>query len=156
MKKQLTIILAGIFVIMQFFRPESNLSNDQTYHISKQYKLPSEVERLLKLDCYDCHSNYTNYTWPYKLQPTAWWMSGHVREGKKHLNFSAFTALSPEEQRKKFDAITEMVTAKEMPLPSYSYVGFHRQTANITDAERQTLVNWANTEMDTLDARLQK
>jgi hypothetical protein len=39
-----------------------------------------------------------------------------------------------------------MVESKEMPLPSYTYLGLHPE-ANLTDADRTVLVEWAKEQM---------
>ena len=44
-----------------------------------------------------------------------------------------------------------MVEHKEMPLPSYTRLGLHPK-GNLTDAQCQTLINWAKAQMDTLQA----
>jgi hypothetical protein len=46
----------------------------------------------------------------------------------------------------------EQVEEKKMPIPSYTYLGLHPE-AKLSDTQRQTLVNWAKAQMDTLRAR---
>ena len=45
----------------------------------------------------------------------------------------------------------ETVEEKEMPDEAYTLFGLHKE-ANLTDAQRATLVNWARTQMDTIKA----
>lgn len=151
MKKVLFILIA-ILVIIQFFRPEKNQSNDETYGIHTKYPVPEDVKSILKVACNDCHSNYTIYPWYANIQPVAWWLANHVNDGKRHLNFSSFTQAKIAVQNHKFEEIIEMVKEKEMPLPSYTWLGLH-SGANISDAQRQTLVNWAQAQMDALKAQ---
>ena len=54
-------------------------------------------------------------------------------------------------QNHKFEEIAETVKEGEMPLPSYTWLGLH-SNANLTDAQRKTLVAWAQAQMDTLKA----
>lgn len=151
MVKKIGIGLAALFALIQFIRPAENNSNDQTQSISTKYNVPKDVENILKTACYDCHSNNTTYPWYAKVQPVLWWLDHHIDEGKREVNFSAFTAKRLAIQNKKFKEIAEQVEKKEMPLPSYTNFGFHAD-ANLTDAQRQTLIQWAKAQMDTLKA----
>lgn len=151
MLKKILLGLLAVLVIMQFIRPEKNDSNDQQNHVSTKYEVPAEVATILKGACDDCHSNKTEYPWYANVQPAAWWLAGHVEDGKRHLNFSDFTSRKIAVQNHKFEEVVEMVEEKEMPLPSYTYMGLHPE-AKLTDQQRQTLVNWAKAQMDTLKA----
>jgi hypothetical protein len=151
MKKKILIVLAIAFAAIQFIRPEKNNSDDQLFHLSKNYDVPTDVASILEKVCYDCHSNQTNYTWPFNIQPVAWWMAHHVEEGKRHLNFSDFTTRRIAVQNHKFEEIIETVKRKSMPLPSYYYLGMHSDRPT-SDAQREILVNWAKAQMDTLKA----
>ncbi|NUO02789.1 MAG: heme-binding domain-containing protein [Saprospiraceae bacterium] len=151
MLKKIFLGLAAVLVIIQFIRPEKNDSNDQQAHVSTKYDVPAEVATILKGACDDCHSNKTEYPWYANVQPVAWWLAGHVEDGKRHLNFSTFTTRKIAVQNHKFEEVVEMVEQKEMPLSSYTWMGLHPE-ANLTDAQRQVLVNWAKAQMDTLKA----
>ena len=140
-----------ILFVVQFIRPTKNNSNDNTHHISTKYRVPSEVDTILKVACYDCHSNNTAYPWYSNLQPAAWFLSNHVKDGKKHLNFSEFTKLSIAIQNHKLEEIIEEVEEKEMPLASYTYVGLHAN-AKLNDEQRLTLNTWAREQINYLKA----
>jgi hypothetical protein len=152
MKKKIFLGLVAALVIIQFFPIEKNQSDDQLYAVSKKYEVPENVEAILKVACYDCHSNKTEYPWYSKVQPAAWWLAHHVDEGKRELNFSNFVTRPVAVQNHKFEEIAEQVEKKEMPLPSYTYLGLHKE-ANLTDDQRKTLVNWAHAQMDSLKAQ---
>jgi hypothetical protein len=140
-----------ILFVVQFIRPTKNNSNDNTHHISTKYRVPAEVDTILKVACYDCHSNNTAYPWYSNLQPAAWFLSNHVKDGKKHLNFSEFTKLSIAIQNHKLEEIIEEVEEKEMPLASYTYVGLHAN-AKLNDEQRLTLNTWAREQINYLKA----
>ncbi len=144
-KKIVTLLLIGLIVI-QFFRPDKNDSDDQTNALANMYPVPEDVNQLLVVSCNDCHSNKTVYPWYSEIQPIAWWLDGHVVEGKSHLNFSDFTKLPIAVQNHKFEEIIEMVEDKEMPLPSYTNMGLHKE-ANLSTEQRSLLVNWAKGQM---------
>ncbi len=153
MKKYIKPILLGLLAILllaQFIRPEKNLSNDLTHDISKKYPVPDDVQAILKVACNDCHSNYTVYPWYAEVQPVASWLAHHVDEGKRELNFSKFTTWRVAVQNHKFEEIIEMVNENEMPLASYTWI--HRD-AILTENQKQTLVRWAQANMDSLKAQ---
>ena len=151
MIKKILLALLVIFLLIQFFRPEKNLSDDRTNDISRKYTIPPDVSDLLENACYNCHSNKTDYPWYSNVQPVAWWLGNHVKEGKQHLNFSNFTTRRIAIQNKKFEEIAELVKEKEMPLPSYTWMGLHPE-AKLTEADRQKIIVWAEAQMDTLAA----
>lgn len=152
MKKYVKPLLLGLLAILalaQFYRPERNLSNDQSHHISAKYPVPAEVNAILEVACNDCHSNLTRYPWYANVQPVASWLAHHVDEGKRELNFSTFTQRKVAVQNHKLEEIIEMVKEGEMPLGSYTWT--HRD-AVLSDAQKQLLVQWAEACMDTLKA----
>ena len=146
MIKKILIVLAIAFIAIQFFQPEKNDTNDLTYDISTKYQVPDDVNHLLKVSCNDCHSNKTEYPWYANVQPVAWWLNDHVVDGKRHLNFSTFTKLPIAVQNHKFEETIEMVENKEMPLESYTNFGLHAE-ANLTDAQRDLIMDWAKEQM---------
>lgn len=150
MKKYLRptlLTLLAVLLLMQFYRPARNQSNDQTHHVSTKYPVPQEVEAILQSACYDCHSNYTRYPWYANVQPVASWLAGHVNEGTKHLNFSAWTNRRAAVQNHKFEEIIESQETQWMPLKSYTWT---HHDAQLTDQQRETLKAWAKANMDSL------
>jgi hypothetical protein len=85
------------------------------------------------------------------VQPVAWWLDSHVTDGKKHLNFSEFTNRPIAIQNHKWEEIIEMLEKKEMPLESYTYLGLHSE-ADLTDDQREAVINWAKSQMEYLKA----
>jgi len=151
MIKKILIGLLVVLVVIQFIRPEKNVSNDETYGMATKYVVAAEVSEILKVSCNDCHSNQTRYPWYAKVQPVAWWLDNHVTDGKKHLNFSEFTKMPIAIQNHKFEETVEMVEKLEMPLPSYTYLGLHKE-AKLTDDQRKIVIDWANAQMENLKA----
>jgi len=151
MKKKLVIALLVLLVAIQFFRPEKNLSDDNTYGIAQRYPVPENVATILKVACNDCHSNKTVYPWYAEIQPLGWWLAGHVNDGKRHLNFSEYTNKPLPRQFHKFEETIEMVNEGEMPLASYTWMGLHAG-AKLTDEQKKILMDWAQAQIDTLKA----
>jgi hypothetical protein len=149
MKKKIFYGLGVIFLLAQFLRPEKNLSDDQTHAISTKYPVPDSVAAILKVACNDCHSNKTTYPWYAEIQPVAWWLSDHVKDGKRHFNLSDFTTRRIAFQNHKLEEMIEQIEKGEMPLPSYTNFGLHSE-AKLTAQQKRILVSWAKTQMDSL------
>jgi hypothetical protein len=146
MIKKITFAVIVILVAIQFIPMGKNESGTKTFDISQNYQVPDHVNTILQGACNDCHSNMTKYPWYSNVQPVGFWLNHHTNEGKEHLNFSEFTSLPLRVQNHKFEEIVEMVEEKEMPLPSYTYMGLHPE-ANLSDANRKVLVDWAKEQM---------
>ncbi len=152
MKKYLKtglIALATILVLGQFIRPEKNLSADINNDITKAFIVPDSIQNILKTSCYDCHSNKTVYPWYAEVQPVAWWLSDHVGEGKREVNFNEFASYKPRRQFKKFTEIIEQEEEDEMPLKSYTII--HRN-AVMSPEKKAQLIAWAQAMKDTMSA----
>lgn len=142
MGKKILYGLLAVLVIMQFIRPERNVSEIPSANdIRVQYPMPANVESILKRACYDCHSNNTNYPWYTNIQPIGWWMQHHVDEGKAELDFSEFATYSPKKADHKLEEVVEMVEEKEMPLESYTWI---HKDAVLSAEEIEIVTQWAN------------
>lgn len=131
----------AVWVIIQFIRPEKNLGEIYTdNHIAKVVSVPSGIDTILQMSCYDCHSNQTRYPWYIHVEPVGWWLSDHINEGKRELNFSEFRTYKLKKQLKKLKSIASQVKKKEMPLPSYLWL---HGDAKLTDEQVQALSEWA-------------
>ena len=150
MVKKVLIGLGIALLIIQFFQPEKNESNDLTYDIATKYQVPDDVNHLLQVSCNDCHSNKTVYPWYAKVQPVAWWINKHVVDGKRHLNYSTFTQMPIARQNHKLEETIEMVEENEMPLASYTYLGLHSE-AKLSDEQRTIIIDWAKAQMSYLE-----
>lgn len=144
-------ILLLAFVVIQFIRPEKNISEGVSDNdISKLYPMPENVQAILKTSCYDCHSNHTVYPWYANIQPAAWWLNNHIEEGKRELNFSEFAAYRIGRQYRKLNEINEQVKEGEMPLDSYLWI---HKDAKLDENQKLTLANWVTALRDTIKAK---
>lgn len=150
MLKKILIGLLVIFVIAQAFRPVKNNSGDKTKDISVSYVVPEDVKAILAKACNDCHSNNTRYPWYAEVQPAAWWLSDHIKDGKRHMNFNEFDGYRIAKQYKKLEECIKEVKEGDMPLSSYTII---HKDAILTDAEKQTLFNWCEVIRDSIKAR---
>jgi len=143
MIRKILIGLLIVLVIIQFIHPAKNQSEGIAANdITKSFGVPDEVQGILKKACNDCHSNNTVYPWYSKIQPVDWWLNDHVVEGKRKFNLSEFITYPAKKQRKKLEEVIETVKEGEMPLNSYTWI--HKE-AILTEAEKLTLSNWADT-----------
>ncbi|MBS1666491.1 heme-binding domain-containing protein [Chitinophaga defluvii] len=148
LKKKIILGLIVVLIGIQFFQPLRNQSGEVTdMHIEKVYAVPQNVKAILQISCYDCHSNNTRYPWYSRIQPGAWYMAGHIKEGKEELNFSDFGTYSTRKQRNKFRAMSNQIRDGKMPLSSYTLI--HRN-AVLTQEEKQVLMKWFDAMADSL------
>lgn len=153
MKKFLKItgwLLLIAFIGLQFFRPAKNVQAEKgATHISNKFSIPAEVNTIMAKACYDCHSNNSNYPWYFNIQPVGMWMDGHIKNGKSHLNFSEYTDKRLRYQYHKMEEVIEQVKDNHMPLSSYTWT---HKDARLTDSEKNLLIDWAGSVMDTMKA----
>jgi hypothetical protein len=151
MLKKISIAVVILLIGIQFIPYEKNSSNDLTYDISKSYNMPDHIQTIFTNACNDFHSNNTAYPWYSNIEPIGFWLNDHVVDGKRHLNFSEFTKLPLAVQNHKLEETVEMVEKGEMPLADYTYLGLHA-AANLTQAQRQEIIDWADSQMAMLAA----
>lgn len=150
MLKKILLVLLVIFLVMQAFRPEKNVSGQKNNAIATLYPVPDNVNQILVKACNDCHSNTTVYPWYAEIQPVAWWLDDHVKDGKKHLNFDEFATYRLAKQFHKLEEVFDEVKGGEMPLESYTVV--HRD-AKLTTEEKNIILDWSTAVRDTMKAR---
>jgi hypothetical protein len=142
MIKKIAYALLVALIIIQFFKPERNLSTTKSANdITNKYAVPASVQEILKTSCFDCHSNNTVYPWYANIQPVAWWLADHVNEGKRELNFSEFLTYSPKKAHHKLEEVNDMVKEGEMPLQSYTII---HQNAKLNEAQKLEIATWAD------------
>jgi hypothetical protein len=151
MFKKILLVLLAAFIIIQFIHPKKNKAEGaQPNYIGNSFTMPADVKTILTKACNDCHSNNTRYPWYSHVQPVHWWLNGHIVDGKKGLNFDEYTNKSLRYQFHKMEETIEMVKEGKMPLNSYAWT---HKDAKLTETEKNTLLNWANSVMDTMRAK---
>jgi hypothetical protein len=148
--KRILIVLLIIFIAIQFIRPAKNQSEGVSANdISTKYPVPDSIQAILKVACYDCHSNNTRYPWYNQIQPVTWWLNSHVMDGKRGLNFSEFTTYRIKKQFHRLDDINEQVKKNEMPLSSFTLI---HTDARLTERQKLALYAWTDALKDTIKA----
>ncbi len=139
--KKVGLALLVIFILMQFYRPEKNISQGNHTAVFLTQTNPSEEVRLILIrTCYDCHSDNTEYPWYDNIAPISYWLANHVKNGKGHLNFSIWDEYDMQKKDHKLEEVIEMVEKNEMPLKEYTWI--HKE-ALLTEKQRQAVVDWA-------------
>ncbi|HEX2844983.1 MAG TPA: heme-binding domain-containing protein [Chitinophagaceae bacterium] len=151
--KKIALGLLITLVLLQFIPASVNKSEKVSeMDITIQYPVPSTVQSVLKKACYDCHSNSTSYPWYARVQPFRLWIDGHVKDGKKELNFSEYGAYSKKRQFNKLRSIRETLEEGTMPLKSYRLL---HAGAKLTDAEKATVLKWVNDTRHLMEAEIE-
>ena len=136
-KRILTALLIAL-VLLQFWRPEKNVSTANVVTDFEAETRPTEqVAIILEQMCYDCHSNNTVYPWYAEVAPISLWIDGHVEEGKEHFNVSDWATWSLKKKDHKMDELVEEVEEGHMPEDSYTWMH-----GNLTEEEKELLIAW--------------
>jgi hypothetical protein len=139
--KKIFLISLVFLVVAQVFGPKKNQGDLASVDaFFAETNPPEDVKLILKETCFDCHSDVTRYPWYNKITPVNYWLAEHVKDGKKHFNFSNWVGNSVKRKDHKFEELIEMVEEKEMPLNSYTWT--HTE-AKLSDAQIKSIVDWA-------------
>lgn len=151
MIKKILLFLLAALVVIQFIHPKPNKAKgDQPNYIGKTFSIPEDVKSILTKACNDCHSNNTRYPWYSNIQPADWWMNGHIKKGKKGMNLDEYTNHNLRYQYHKMEDVLEQLKEGDMPLNSYTWI---HKDAILSQTEKNSLINWANSVMDTMKAK---
>ena len=150
MKKKVIYGALLLLIAIQLVRPEKNQGladtpNDITHHVD----VPESTLKILKTSCYDCHSNHTNYPLYSEIMPFGWFLADHVKDGKKHLNFSDFSKYTKKKIDHKLEETAEEVEKHDMPLSTYLIM---HSKAKLTESQTQEIIEWVNRERAKLQA----
>jgi hypothetical protein len=137
--KIVLVLLLIALVAIQFIRPEKNNGGYESVTAFEAETKPSaKVATVLKENCYDCHSNQTQYPWYAEIAPFSLWLDDHIEHGKKHFNVSEWSNYSIKKKEHKLEELVEMVEDDEMPLRSYTIIH-----GNLSDENKKLLLQWA-------------
>ena len=149
--RKVLITLLIILVLIQFIRPARNSgsftsSSDITHYVT----VPDTVQSLLKVSCYDCHSNHTEYPWYANFNPVGLWLSDHIKDGKWSINFSDLSSFTKKKLTHRLGDIAEQVEKHEMPLSSYTLIHTY---AKLNDQQIQLIKSWTATAINEIAGR---
>ena len=139
----LAVLVVAIVLVIQVIPVGGNVSTvPPGQSFEKTEKVPANVAAILKVSCYDCHSNNTLYPWYSVLQPGAWFMAQHIKKGKEELNFDEFNNYSKRRKKAKIKSIISQIEKDEMPLKSYRMM---HGNARLSADEKRELLDFFNT-----------
>lgn len=146
--KKIFLCLLIVLILIQFIQPSRNRSRElPPTDITKAVNVPENLQLVLKVSCYDCHSNNTTYPWYSRVQPFGWILARHIRKGKTELNFNEFGSYSMRRQISKMNGIANSVKNVTMPLSSYTMI--HKK-ARLSKEDKALLIDWAVRTKDSL------
>jgi len=146
--KIIAIVLLVAFVGIQFIPTTRNQSDTvPSTDFMLVNNVPETIQKKLQVSCYDCHSNNTQYPWYNKIQPVAWFLEDHIKEGKAELNFNEWDSLSSRRKASKLRSIIKQIENGEMPLDSYTLI---HSEATFTEAKAEELINFITQLKDSL------
>jgi len=135
---------AAIVVAALVVNPRlTNPSTDPAQNFLSSNSPPAEISTVLREACFDCHSHETRWPWYSHVAPVSWWLANHVREGRRHLNFSRWPIDDHRRAAKWFRRIADTVESGDMPLPGYDRM---HPAARLDAVQRSNLVEWAQSE----------
>lgn len=138
---RILILLLLVFLLAQALRPAKNNGaaagpND----IRTVVPVPDSTMAILQKSCYDCHSNHSDYPWYDQITPVNWWVTHHINEGKRELNFTEFAGYTAKRKAHKLEEIVKSIKQGWMPLDSYLWM---HGDAELSEAQKQALIAWA-------------
>ena len=138
LKYFLTLLLLAL-VVIQFVKPDKNNDGYQSVALFENEIVPTkEIAMILKNNCYDCHSDQTNYPWYNNISPINYWLEEHIEDGKRHFNVSAWEKYSARKKDHKLEELIEYVEHREMPLDSYTWLH-----GDLSNQDTEALLQWA-------------
>lgn len=130
-------ILLLVLVLGQLIRPSRTVEPvDPAADLIAVTKPDAEVEHLLRVACYDCHSGQPRYPWYANITPVNWWLQYHIDEARGHFDVSVWGAIPADKRAHWAEEAIEMVKEGEMPLDSYTWT---HDDARLTDEQRARL-----------------
>lgn len=142
----LAVLVVAIVLVIQVIPVERNVSTvPPGQSFEKTEKVPASVAAILKVSCYDCHSNNTRYPWYSVLQPGAWFMARHIKKGKEELNFDEYNNYSKRRKKAKIKSIISQIEKDEMPLKSYLLL---HPDAGLTPNKKKVLLQFFQSELE--------
>ena len=139
--KKILLVIAIVFIAMQFYRPYENSKNvDNSKDFLIVEKAPKEIVEIFKTSCYDCHSNHTEYKWYDNIAPLSWYVDSNIKRAKFSLNFSEWGDF-PSWRRLLFfqGAIPYDIDIKKMPPQNYLLM---HSDAEISSDKKEQIARW--------------
>ena len=141
-RKKIALLIVLVLLGIQAIRPSRAVPKiDSSKDFLTIYPGEKATKELFKAACYDCHSYETKYPWYTYVAPVSFWIAGHVRNGRKKLNFSTLGTLDAKDQGHLMHECASVI--EEGRMPPKGYVRMH-SNAHLTEADKKALIEWFN------------
>jgi Haem-binding domain len=113
--KQAALVLVVMLAAAQLVRPDRANPPTDVSRTIQAHAGTNGLAAVLDRSCRDCHSNLTVWPWYTRVAPVSWLMAYGVTKGRAAVNFSEWTAYSPDQQRTLLAVSCDDVTSGRMP-----------------------------------------
>lgn len=113
-------VLVAVIASAQLVRPQqATLKTDPGHSIQASLAASNSLGPVLDRACGDCHSNTMSSRWYTQVTPFSFLIARGARLGRQAVNFSEWTAYSPQQQRAFLVASCTDAATGRMPMPAY-------------------------------------
>lgn len=95
----------------------------------------SRTREIVRIACFDCHSNETVWPWYSNVAPVSWLVERDVNEGRRHLDFTSWN----QPQQHAADIEHEVASGE---MPKGFYLPMH-PAARLSQADKQAFIEGA-------------
>lgn len=143
-RKGIVWLAFSLMLLVQLYRPSRAIEKQKPAALGFMQcnNVPEDVETMLSLSCYDCHSDRTRYPWYSHFQPFRMLIDRDVEKGRSNLNFDEWGSYSRRKQRNKLSRIEKQLEAGEMPLKSYVFL---HPEAGLSDSQKKRIIDFLST-----------
>jgi len=140
MVKKIFISALIVLVVIQVFSiDKTNPTSDPVNDLFSDQNISQDIQLLIKNTCADCHSNNSTYPWYTNIEPISWWIKGHIKNGRKKLNFSNWNSFDNKKKNHLKHECVEVLEEKRMPLTLYA---LGHPKARLSDSQRKSLIEF--------------
>lgn len=121
---------------------------DSVYHtINAGFK---QLEPIFRKGCYDCHTDYTEYPWYYKLPLIKGMINDDIKEAHHHVDMTnGFPFKAHDGPADQLVSIREEIKSGDMPPFAYRLMHW---SAKPSDAEADSVYQWVDSSLKLLAA----
>ncbi|MGE3680185.1 MAG: heme-binding domain-containing protein [Bdellovibrionales bacterium] len=125
---------------------EEEKRQSSLYQINEKYK--QIVKPIFQKNCFNCHSEQTQYPWYYKLPIAKQLIDSDILESKKHIDLTNDFPFrghgSPEED---LPAVRKVI--EDNTMPPFRYKILHSESG-LSEDERQAILRWIQESLNAL------
>lgn len=120
MTKKIIIAIAVIFVLIQLIKiDKTNPTTAPENDFMVVAAPPTEIAKMIKTSCYDCHSSEVVYPWYSNIAPVSWFLKKHINEAREEFSFSEWGLYIAKDQKHIAKECGEEIEKGKMPMTSY-------------------------------------